>query len=285
MKIKQDTKDETLDLCFLMDATGSMGSWITQTKANILQIIDDMNKENPNQQIRLAMVAYRDYTDSKLLEVFQFSTKYQDFKNFVGKIQATGGGDGAEDVFSGIDAALKLDWSSKAKMLIHFADAPCHGNKYHTKGYSDNYAELDHKYGLTAENLFEKMIKMEIDFSFMKIQNDTDIMIEEFKKIYDEGSRIILVQEAKLPEKVVQEEKSRMLSEGVSESHIMRKKEKLKKNGWSDDKIKMEECKMRKPSYLSTYVSEELEDLQHQNYQNVVNLSIHSTRQKQGWEK
>jgi hypothetical protein len=281
MKITQE--EETIDLCFLMDATGSMGSWIAQTKVNILKIIDDMKTEHPNQKIRLGIVAYRDYSDKQLLEVFSFSEDYEQFKQFVAKIQATGGGDGAEDVFSGLNAAIKLDWSSSAKMLVFFADAPCHGEKYHTKGYSDYHANEPHKFGLTAEDLLQNIIKMEIDFSFMKITNDTDIMIQEFKKIYDDGNRIIQVQDAKISEEQKKTETMRMYSEGVSDSYVSRKKKECKSKGMDDKEIEKEESKWRSKDYMSTYVTEELEEMQNVQYQNVVKSSISNTRKNKGW--
>jgi hypothetical protein len=278
-------EEETVDLCFLMDATGSMGSWIAQTKVNILKIIDDMKTEHPNQKIRLAIVAYRDYSDQELLQTFAFSEDYGKFKEFVSKIEATGGGDGAEDVFSGLNAALLLDWKSSAKLLIFFADAPCHGEKYHSIGYSDDYAHVEHKFGLTAEQLLENVIKMEIDFSFMKITNETDIMIKEFKKIYDDGNRILQVQDAKISEEQKKKETTRMYSEGVSDSYISRKKVECKSKGMDDFEIEKEESKWRSDDYISTYVSEELEEMQNVQYQNVVKDSIKNTRMNKGWKK
>jgi hypothetical protein len=95
-KKEEEEKTETLDLCFLMDSTGSMGSWIQKTKANIIQIVDDMKKECPNQILRLGMVAYRDYEDDVLIEYFNFSKDYDAFKKFVSGLTATGGGDAPE---------------------------------------------------------------------------------------------------------------------------------------------------------------------------------------------
>jgi hypothetical protein len=92
-KKEEEEKTETLDLCFLMDSTSSMGAWIEKTKANIIQIVDDMKKECPNQILRLGMVAYRDYEDDVLIEHFNFSKDYDAFKKFVSGLSATGGGD------------------------------------------------------------------------------------------------------------------------------------------------------------------------------------------------
>ena len=43
---------------------------------------------------------------------------------------APGGGDAAEDVFSGIEAAQALQWQAGSRVLVHVADAPCHGSEF-----------------------------------------------------------------------------------------------------------------------------------------------------------
>ena len=43
-----------------------------------------------------------------------------------------GGGDAAEDVFSGIEAAQALKWQAGSRILVHVTDAPCHGSEFHT---------------------------------------------------------------------------------------------------------------------------------------------------------
>jgi hypothetical protein len=90
----EEIKDkESLDLCFLMDSTGSMGSYINATKENILSIVETLKIECPKQTLRLGMVAYRDFTDVVFMEYFNFSSNYENFKGFVSKCVATGGGD------------------------------------------------------------------------------------------------------------------------------------------------------------------------------------------------
>jgi hypothetical protein len=46
---------------------------------------------------------------------------------------------------------LELNWSSTGRNLIHFADAPCHGEKYHY--LSDNYPGENHEYGLDKSDI------------------------------------------------------------------------------------------------------------------------------------
>ena len=58
-------------------------------------------------------MAYRDLCDGNLNhEVFSFSQDIDAAKRFIDKLQATGGGDGPEDVAGGFENALKQDWQS-----------------------------------------------------------------------------------------------------------------------------------------------------------------------------
>jgi len=52
IEFKQTKKDEkaTIDVGFVMDATGSMSSWIVATKENILSIVEQMKESYPNQK-------------------------------------------------------------------------------------------------------------------------------------------------------------------------------------------------------------------------------------------
>jgi len=54
---------KSLDLCLILDCTGSMGSWITRSKDTLVQIIDTVKSENVGLKVRVAFVAYRDISD------------------------------------------------------------------------------------------------------------------------------------------------------------------------------------------------------------------------------
>jgi len=215
LEISED-RIEGLDICFLMDATSSMSSWIVKTKENILKIMNDMQKEFPKSNIRLGIVAYRDYSDDPEIELFNLSNNHDEFKKFVSSLKAIGGDDQAEDIFSGIDQSLKMKWESKARSIIHFADAPCHNSKYHDSDVGDSYPNCGHKYNLEAKNLFSRMIELNIDYSFMKINNSTNKMISEFQELYDceEKNRKIEIQEPEMSEEeVIVEKKNFMMKE------------------------------------------------------------------------
>ena len=100
---------------FIIDCTGSMGSWIEACKTEIRSIIDCVRNQHFNIQIRVSIVAYRDHCDGKLIEeIFPFSTDIEGCSKFLKQLIATGGGDGPEDVAGGFENALKQDWKSKS---------------------------------------------------------------------------------------------------------------------------------------------------------------------------
>lgn len=49
----------------------------------------------------------------------------------VGAIHATGGADTPEDIAGAFNRVHEFEWRSRTKLIIHIADAPCHGKRYH----------------------------------------------------------------------------------------------------------------------------------------------------------
>jgi uncharacterized protein YegL len=52
---------QQVDLCFLVDCTGSMGSYIEAVKNNVKQLRDDLVEQYKGCDIRFAFVRYTDY--------------------------------------------------------------------------------------------------------------------------------------------------------------------------------------------------------------------------------
>ena len=128
MDINQAKLEDTIQLMFVIDTTGSMGDEINYLKAEVIDIIEKVKEEFKDTKIELAMMVYRDKGDA-------FITKYSDFTqdistqiNFLSPITAVGGGDFEEAVDIAMTEVANKQWSEKAKtkLLIHVADAPAH---------------------------------------------------------------------------------------------------------------------------------------------------------------
>jgi len=194
--IKLEKQAQNLDLCFLLDATGSMDPYIVTVKERIQDIIEAVKQRFGSLSFRVAIVGYRDFfTEASehknpRFEIFNFNPDLQLFTDFLNNLEAIGGNDAAEDVNGGLQKAIyALDWKNPTKTIIHIADAPCHGTKFHNveeeyDGYDDNYPN-----GLADdvpfEQLFTDIKKKGISYMFMEVCEDTKTMVSEFKKIYD----------------------------------------------------------------------------------------------------
>jgi hypothetical protein len=121
-------KGGTIDMAFVVDTTGSMGSTIASVRNNLNSIVDKL--ATSTNDYRVAVVSYKDFPS-------RCSGDYagrvdQDFTNDLSLIQAgissliaRGGCDRNETVFSGINAALDLVWTPGATMImIVIGDAP-----------------------------------------------------------------------------------------------------------------------------------------------------------------
>ena len=203
-------------VAFLLDATASMGPWIRAAKNKILEMMDDIKADNPEVNVQIALVAYRDYGDRHRYHVQDFTTaeRIQDVLNTV---HAHGGADEAEDVAGGLVAATDLSWNDAGvSMIVHIADAPAHGNRFHDAHVSDRFPDGDPD-GWDLEGLVSSLAEDNIDYTFVKITSTTDRMIDVFQSAYADDSKFRVIDLRDQDEPIAAE----MLSRGVSRAVTM----------------------------------------------------------------
>lgn len=118
-----------LDVVFLLDTTGSMGAELGEAKARVKEIAAALSAARPQETIRTGVVAYRDQGDAYVTRVSALNDDVEVTRAFLGELGAGGGGDGPEDVLSGLKAALALDWDLRPeteRQIFLIADAPAH---------------------------------------------------------------------------------------------------------------------------------------------------------------
>uniref|UniRef100_A0AC34EZU3 Alpha-type protein kinase domain-containing protein n=1 Tax=Panagrolaimus sp. ES5 TaxID=591445 RepID=A0AC34EZU3_9BILA len=183
-------KARDVEICFLVDATGSMQSYINGVRKSIMKIVNllklpnnTIKSKNTANKLRLSVVAYRDVKDQKRFEILNFTESVEEFQKFCSSIIAEGGDDSAEDVFGGIHKALNLEWREEygTKVIFHIADAPCHGKKYHDL---DDYYPNGDPEGKSEVELFKQICDKNIDYYFGKINASTNKMIDIFSQAY-----------------------------------------------------------------------------------------------------
>lgn len=104
-----------IDICFCVDATGSMSGELAQVQSTIVAIIKKIENKVRTEGItlRFAVVTYRDHPpqDSSYVTQYKDFTDANEIVEYVNKLSAGGGGDEPEAVHDGlIDSCRKLNW-------------------------------------------------------------------------------------------------------------------------------------------------------------------------------
>jgi Mg-chelatase subunit ChlD len=120
----------TVEVAFVLDTTGSMGGLIEGAKRKIWSIATAIVDSNPDADIRMGLVAYRDIGDDYVTRTFDLTTDIQDLYARLLELRARGGGDWPESVNEALDVAVnKLQWTegSDARRIVFLVgDAPPH---------------------------------------------------------------------------------------------------------------------------------------------------------------
>ena len=106
-----------------------MGDEISYLKAELMDVMMQLQKSAPCSPIRLSSVFYKDQGDEYVTRKMPFVNRIDDVVSFVSDQYAGGGGDFPEAVHSGLNVAInELDWSKKAltKVIFLILDAPPH---------------------------------------------------------------------------------------------------------------------------------------------------------------
>lgn len=138
-------KGPRIEVAFVLDATGSMGSYINEARSRIKEIADGLASGTPKPALRFALVSFRDKGDAYVTHLDRFTEKIDVIKGALDKTSAGGGGDTPESVLEGLAVAIRqVDWSATdghvIKLIYLVGDAPAHH-------YEDSPSEK----GLAAE--------------------------------------------------------------------------------------------------------------------------------------
>ena len=119
-----------IEVCFVLDTTGSMGGLIEGAKQKIWSIANEMISAQPTPELKLGLIGYRDRGDEYVVKSFSLTDDIDAIYGHLREFQAGGGGDTPESVNEALAEAIhKMPWSSDRKVLkIIFlvGDAPPH---------------------------------------------------------------------------------------------------------------------------------------------------------------
>jgi hypothetical protein len=123
-------KAPQVEVCFVLDTTGSMGGLIEGAKAKIWSIANQMIAAKPTPRLRVGLIAYRDRGDEYVTRVWDLSEDIDAVYAHLQELGANGGGDGPESVNQALrEAVTAMSWSptrEALKLVFLVGDSPPH---------------------------------------------------------------------------------------------------------------------------------------------------------------
>jgi len=124
-----------LDVIFVLDTTGSMGSSIDRAKTQVQTVMEQLEARYPDWPVCCNVVSYKDFGDRRHLEHGEFASAsdregMEKLVRFIRGLEPTGGGDHPEDVAGGLEKAIELFNARpepSLRLAVLIADAPAHG--------------------------------------------------------------------------------------------------------------------------------------------------------------
>lgn len=120
-----------VDLCFVVDTTGSMQPFISAAQAALLDTVEALGAKG-GVDIQVGLVEYRDHPPQDVSFVTRHHPLTSDLKKMrkvINGLGADGGGDRPEAVYDGVsEAAVLTEWRAHScRFILLVGDAPPHG--------------------------------------------------------------------------------------------------------------------------------------------------------------
>lgn len=119
-----------IEVCFVLDTTGSMGGLIEGAKQKIWSIANEVIAARPTPEVKFALVGYRDRGDDYVTRVTALTDDIDAVYAELQKFEAGGGGDTPESVSQALHEAVSdIAWSRSRdvlKIIYLVGDAPPH---------------------------------------------------------------------------------------------------------------------------------------------------------------
>ena len=134
------------NVCFIIDNTKSMGSWINVIKDICNNLFKEIKQKFNKYEFYFGCVLYADHISINTDKNYKinFTQDENEFKSKLEEFEVQNGDDVAEDWVSGFQIALdELNWGNATKLIFHIADAPHHGKIFNTAKKDDNFLNVE----------------------------------------------------------------------------------------------------------------------------------------------
>lgn len=131
-------KDNTIDLVFSIDTTGSMYTCLTQVRRNVEQTVGYLFDRIPD--LRIGIIAHGDHCDGKrIVTILDLTNNKEAIQKFVREVPATDGGDSDEAYEFVLNRARTMNWTAgKNKAFVMIADCNPHKVGYKYGSYTND---------------------------------------------------------------------------------------------------------------------------------------------------
>jgi hypothetical protein len=119
-----------IEVCFVLDTTGSMSALIDGAKQKIWSIANELIGAKTRPELRLSLIAYRDRGDEFVTRVVDLTNDIDAIYGHLQSFRADGGGDTPESVNEALNKAVReISWSRDPhvlKIIFLVGDSPPH---------------------------------------------------------------------------------------------------------------------------------------------------------------
>lgn len=135
---------QQIEVCFVLDTTGSMSGLIEGAKQKIWSIANTIIAVRDKPQIKLALIGYRDKGDEYVTRLYDLTDDIDTVYKHLQAFKAGGGGDAPESVNQALNEAVtKISWSDRpevTRIIFLVGDAPPHMDYKEDVKYTDSCA-------------------------------------------------------------------------------------------------------------------------------------------------
>jgi hypothetical protein len=119
-----------VEVCFVLDTTGSMGGLIEGAKRKIWSIANGVASAKPTPKVKFGLIGYRDRGDEYVTKAYDLTEDLDAIYEKLQQFKADGGGDTPESVNQALsEAVTKMSWSTNRevlKIVFLVGDCPPH---------------------------------------------------------------------------------------------------------------------------------------------------------------
>lgn len=161
-----------LDVVLCVDATGSMGNFISNIKKNAISFHQDTEEAMQKngkliKNMRVRIIAFRDFYDKDeeifKTDFFKLPEQQKGYAKSIGKLIASGGGDQPETALEALSIAFKSEWFEtsdyKRQIVVLWTDEAAHPLEKNKDSKPSKYPENMPKNFVELSNIWQSISK------------------------------------------------------------------------------------------------------------------------------